>query len=87
METVPAALLIFAHFPGDLEGAVAAALAAGGDTDSIASMVGALTGTALGVEAVPARWVEGLYRREEVESVAEELWKAAEAKEAARCRS
>ncbi|MFQ5893617.1 MAG: ADP-ribosylglycohydrolase family protein, partial [Nitrospinota bacterium] len=86
METVPAALLTFAHLPEDLEAAVLAAVAAGGDTDSIASMVGALAGAAAGHEAIPARWLEGLYGREEIEAASAELYRAAEAKEAAHAR-
>jgi ADP-ribosyl-[dinitrogen reductase] hydrolase len=86
METVPAALLIYAHNSEDLEAAVVAAVAAGGDTDSIASMVGALSGAAAGHEAIPARWVEGLLGREEIEAVSADLYRAAEAKESAHAR-
>jgi ADP-ribosylglycohydrolase len=82
MEAVPAAFLVFAHFRSELEEALVAAASAGGDTDSIASMVGALIGAALGREAIPKRWIEGLYMREEIEGVAEDLYQAAEAKEA-----
>lgn len=86
METVPAALLIFAHHAEDLEASVIAAVAAGGDTDSIASMVGALSGAAAGHEAIPARWLEGLDGREEIEAVSADLYRAAEAKEVAHAR-
>lgn len=82
METVPAAFLVFAHFPDSLEEALVAAVAAGGDTDSIASIVGALAGAASGREAIPARWLQGLHEPEEIEAAADELYRAAEAKEA-----
>jgi ADP-ribosylglycohydrolase len=87
METVPAVLLIFAHNFDNLEAAVLSALAAGGDTDSIASMVGALAGAAAGHEEIPDRWIEGLDGRVEIEAVSADLYRAAEAKEAAHARS
>jgi ADP-ribosylglycohydrolase len=86
METVPAALLIFCHHGDDLEAAIVEAASAGGDTDSVASMVGALAGAAWGREAIPSRWLQGLYQREEIEAVAWELYRAAEAKESSHAR-
>ena len=41
----------------DFEEALLATVAAGGDTDTNAAIVGALLGAALGIEAIPPRWV------------------------------
>lgn len=60
LETVPAALLLFARFPDDLEGAVVAAVNAGGDTDSVAAIVGSFSGAYNGANAIPHRWLAGL---------------------------
>ena len=42
---------------GDFEEALVATVAAGGDTDTNAAIAGALLGAALGIEAIPHRWV------------------------------
>jgi ADP-ribosylglycohydrolase len=42
--TVNAALSVWREFPNDLESAIAAAIQRGGDTDSVAAIVGGLVG-------------------------------------------
>lgn len=54
---VPTALYCFLAHTGDFERAVASAVYAGGDTDTIASMTGALGGALMGEEAIPASWL------------------------------
>ena len=54
---VPTALYCFLAHAGDFERAVASAVYAGGDTDTIASMTGALGGALLGEESIPASWL------------------------------
>jgi len=61
-EAVPAALYAFLRNPNSFSKAVLYAISLGGDTDTIASMAGALSGAYLGESAIPLLW------REEVES-------------------
>ncbi len=56
LESLPMALWHFLRFPDDAEAAVIAAVMAGHDADTIASMTGAYAGAYLGEEAFPARW-------------------------------
>jgi len=55
---VPAALYAFLRHPESFTEAVLYALSLGGDTDTIASMTGALGGAYLGERAIPAVWCE-----------------------------
>jgi poly(ADP-ribose) glycohydrolase ARH3 len=64
-EAVPTALYAFLRHPHAFAEAVTYAISLGGDTDTIASMTGALAGASLGMEAIPRRWrerVEGAAR-------------------------
>ncbi len=63
--SVPTALYAFLRHPDSFAGAVLYAIRLGGDTDTIASMAGALAGAYLGEEAIPTGW------RERVEDAAE----------------
>lgn len=63
--SVPTALYSFLRHPDSFAGAVLYAIRLGGDTDTIASMTGALSGAYLGEEALPTGW------RERVEDAAE----------------
>ena len=63
--SVPTALYAFLRHPDSFAGAVLYAIRLGGDTDTIASMTGALSGAYLGEEAIPTGW------RERVEDAAE----------------
>ena len=49
-----------------------------GDSDSTASMAGQLLGAELGVEAIPATWLERLELRDVIERVADDLYRAFE---------
>jgi poly(ADP-ribose) glycohydrolase ARH3 len=55
LESVPTALACFAFAPEDYGTAIGRAILLGGDTDTIAAMTGALSGTFLGVQALPSR--------------------------------
>jgi len=57
-ESVPTAIYCFLQAPNSFEEAVCFALAVGGDTDSIASMTGAISGAYLGSLAIPQRWLD-----------------------------
>ena len=56
-EAVPAALWAFVAHADSFHDAVVAAIELGGDTDTIASMAGALAGARLGASAIPEPWV------------------------------
>jgi len=58
--TVSAAHAISLIYDGDPERAIGAAAASGGDTDTIACIVGALVGARCGLSSLPSRWVAGL---------------------------
>ena len=59
-QTVPAALYCWARFPDDLRACVTNAVLLGGDTDSVASIAGAVCGANMGADAVPRDWTEQL---------------------------
>jgi len=78
---VPTALYCFLAHARDFGRAVASAVYAGGDTDTIASMTGALGGGLLGEEAIPASWLaavrEDEYDVPRMRRLADELFEAA----------
>jgi len=59
-ETVAAAHAILCCFPEDAATAIAAAVASGGDTDTVASIVGAMAGARAGARMLPAALIDGL---------------------------
>jgi ADP-ribosylglycohydrolase len=61
--TVAGAHAIATTFAGDPARAIAAATGAGGDTDTVSSIVGAIVGARYGLAALPARWIDGLHDR------------------------
>ena len=75
--SVPTAIYCFLRHPQSYEDATIYAISLGGDTDTIASMVGAISGAYLGVDAIPRQWREKLENRDHIESLAEELWRIA----------
>jgi len=71
VETVPAAF--YCHLKFEPEEALVAAASSGGDTDSIASMTGALAGASCGSDWIPERWLAYLEERVRIEQVATDL--------------
>ena len=59
--------------PLDLEDAVVAAVAAGGDTDTNAAVAGAVLGARYGTSSIPERWLACIPQRERIERLAEDL--------------
>ncbi|MEZ5285548.1 MAG: ADP-ribosylglycohydrolase family protein [Vicinamibacterales bacterium] len=57
----------------DFERAVRLAVNHSGDSDSTGAMTGNLAGLILGVEAIPARWLDGLELRDEIAQLAADL--------------
>lgn len=58
--SVPTAIAAFLLHPDDPEAALVEAIRIGGDTDTIATMTGALAGARCGALALPERWVARL---------------------------
>ena len=69
--SAPLALFLARRFRGDVAGAVRAAIACGGDTDTIASIAAQVCAADGG--AVPAEWVSRIPVRDEIEHLAAEL--------------
>jgi ADP-ribosylglycohydrolase len=69
-ETVPSAFYCFSRYYEEPEKAIIEAVNAGGDTDSIACIAGALCGARNGIDAFPKRWIKGLDNRENIEDIA-----------------
>jgi poly(ADP-ribose) glycohydrolase ARH3 len=67
-EAVPMALYCFLRHPDSYERVIHEAVFIGGDTDTIASMAGAIAGAFLGEQAIPPRWLNAV--REERYTVA-----------------
>jgi ADP-ribosylglycohydrolase len=78
-ETVAAAHAITMCFPDDPVRALGAAAASGGDTDTVASIAGAIVGARFGLQAFPVSWIDGLAARLLVEGVLREVLLADEA--------
>lgn len=72
-EAVPAALAAFLAFPGSFPDVIERAVTLGGDTDTIASMAGALSGAFLGAAPVPEHWVARLEAAAELSRLADAL--------------
>ncbi len=58
--TVPIVLHAWLRHPEDYIAAVKEVIRCGGDTDTSAAIVGAITGARVGVEGIPVAWREGL---------------------------
>ena len=72
-EAVPAALYCFLRRPTSFSEAVRYAISLGGDTDTIASMTGALSGAYLGESAIPSNWLRRLEGSESIGRFADAL--------------
>jgi ADP-ribosylglycohydrolase len=57
---VPAALYCWFRHPEDFRSAVECAVRLGGETDTVASIVGGVAGAGLGPDKIPQEWVSGL---------------------------
>lgn len=73
-ETVPSAFYCFSRYFDEPEKAIIEAVNAGGDTDSIACITGALCGARHGIGAFPERWIRGLENLGFVEDIAGVLY-------------
>jgi ADP-ribosylglycohydrolase len=78
-EALACALHTMLCFPGNPADALRRAAFTDGDSDSIASITGALVGAAYGRKAFPHHWMENLEYRRELDSLAAKLGAAADA--------
>ncbi|MDO9098813.1 MAG: ADP-ribosylglycohydrolase family protein, partial [Candidatus Methanoperedens sp.] len=69
-ETVPGAFYCFSRHFNSSEKAIIEAVNAGGDTDSIACITGALCGAVHGIDSFPRKWIKGLENIEVIEHLA-----------------
>jgi len=75
--SVPTAIFAFLSHPADFTSTVIYAISLGGDTDTIASMAGAIAGAYLGVDCLPTDWLGRLENHDYLFSLAERLWRQA----------
>ncbi len=73
LNSVPMALHAFLQDPDRPPEALRYSLRAGGDTDTIASMTGALAGARCGVRALPVAWLERLENAARMSDLGDEL--------------
>jgi len=74
-ELLPTAVGIFLIFRHSLEEAISTAALAGGETDTTANIVGALSGAYHGAKAIPERWLEQLAHHSDFEDLSNKLHK------------
>lgn len=60
-QTVPVALHAWFRHPRDLRSAVLGVVHCGGDTDTVAAIVGAIVGAGVGKDGIPADWLAALW--------------------------
>jgi poly(ADP-ribose) glycohydrolase ARH3 len=77
LRSVPTAIYCFLKQPKSYKDSIIYAISLGGDTDTIASMAGAISGAYLGIEAIPRDWRAKLENREYIETLAEKLYQLA----------
>ena len=77
LNSVPTAIYCFLKQPKSYKDSVIYAISLGGDTDTIASMAGAILGAYLGIEAIPQEWRLKLENKAYIEDLTEKLWQTA----------
>lgn len=77
--SVPTAIFAFLSHPQNFASTVIYAVSLGGDTDTIASMAGAISGAYLGIDALSSEWQGQLKNRDYILSLADRLWQLASA--------
>jgi len=75
--SVPTAIFTFLAHPQDFVSTVIYAVSLGGDTDTIASMAGAIAGAYLGIDGLPSQWLGQLENRDYISNLADRLWQTA----------
>jgi len=73
-DTVPCAFYCFSRHFNEPEKAIIEATNAGGDTDSIGCITGALCGALHGTSSFPKKWITGLENKELIEQIADKIY-------------
>lgn len=73
-DVVPSAISCFLKHKYNYHSAVLEAVNIGGDTDSRASITGAISGAYLGAKAIPEKWRDQIEDREKLETIAKKLY-------------
>jgi hypothetical protein len=60
LHVVPVALYAWLRHPGEFRAALISALECGGDTDTVAAILGALAGAVTGKSEIPAEWLANI---------------------------
>lgn len=74
VESVPFAIATALRHPQDFHSGILEAVNAGGDTDTNASMVGAIIGANVGVEGIPKEWIDAAPACQEAIELANQLY-------------
>ncbi|MEO8538746.1 MAG: ADP-ribosylglycohydrolase family protein [bacterium] len=69
-EAIAAAMFVVARHPDDIRAALLEGANASGDSDSIATLAGALLGSRHGIQALPVDWIQNVERSEELLALA-----------------
>ncbi|MGB8216043.1 MAG: ADP-ribosylglycohydrolase family protein [Candidatus Methanoperedens sp.] len=77
-DTIPCAFYCFSRHFESPEKAIIEAVNAGGDTDSIACITGALCGAVHGIDVFPEKWLNGLENRNMIEHLSNAIWRKSE---------
>jgi ADP-ribosylglycohydrolase len=72
-EAIAAAVYLLERHPDDARAAILEGANTPGDSDSIATLAGALLGARLGVDRLPAEWVRDVERSSELTALALEI--------------
>jgi len=64
--TVSSAIYCFLRTPDNIEQTLITTVNTSGDSDSIAAMAGMISGAFNGYDAIPKRWITGLYEKERI---------------------
>ncbi|MDD5205497.1 MAG: ADP-ribosylglycohydrolase family protein [Desulfobacterales bacterium] len=77
-EAVALAIYCFLRYPDDYKRAVLRGANSNGDSDSIASIAGSISGAYLGIGAIPPEWIMRIEKTDYLRSLAERLAKKKE---------
>lgn len=59
-QTLPVVLQIWLRHPRDYETAMQEAILCGGDTDTVAAILGGMVGAGCGIEGIPKKWIDSI---------------------------
>jgi poly(ADP-ribose) glycohydrolase ARH3 len=75
-ESMPFAVYSFLRHPKSFADCLFTAILHGGDRDTLGAMAGAVSGTYLGIKAIPKKWLDKLENRDKIEQLALDLLEA-----------